>query len=128
MLYQFIVFSQLSFWSSFHVNLFYQFKIWFSKNGHFKQYFEEVNEFIWEIHKHKSCRTDQDLQFFLVISSSDKVVVYIVHKFMNNAHYHFARRRNDQNKSCRSRKVTQLYSWQLFDLTSFRQGKLCLNF
>ena len=54
MFYQFIVFLQLWFWSSFHVNFFYQFKIWFSKNGNFKQYFVEVNEFIWKIHKHKS--------------------------------------------------------------------------
>ena len=31
------------------------------KNGNFKQHFNAVNEFSWEIHKHKSCRTNQDL-------------------------------------------------------------------
>ena len=36
--------------------------------------------------------------------------------------------RNVQNKICRSRKVIQLCSWQLFHLKSSCQGKLCLNF
>ena len=36
--------------------------------------------------------------------------------------------RNVQNKSCRSRKVIQLCSWQLFYLKSSCQGILCSNF
>ena len=36
--------------------------------------------------------------------------------------------RNYQNKSCRSQKVMKLCSWQLFDLKSSCQEKLCLNF
>jgi len=55
------------------------------------------------------CNILRSTTYILVISSSNKVIVYIVHKFVvNNVHYHFVERRNDQNKSCRSQKVTQL--------------------
>jgi hypothetical protein len=49
MLYQFIVFLKLLFWSSFYVTVFYQFEIWISKNDNFKRHFQILNDFNWKI-------------------------------------------------------------------------------
>ena len=43
--------------------------------------------------------------------------------FMNNVYYHFVRWRNDQNKSCRSWCVIQLWYSSLFQLKSFNGWK-----
>ena len=74
MLYQFIVFLRLLFCPSFHVTEFYLFEFWISKNSNFKCHFETLNDFRWKCHKHKSCKTYQDLQllFWLFLHPSRK--------------------------------------------------------
>ena len=54
--------------------------------------------------------------------------LYLNFKIWNLNFLNVLKWRNDQNKSCRSRKVMQLYSWQLFHLKSSCHGKLRLNF
>ena len=65
---------QLWFWSSFHATLFYQLKIWISKNINLKQHFPRVTDLSWKSHEHTSCTTHQDLQ--LLFWSSFHVTLF----------------------------------------------------
>ena len=101
MIYQFIVFLQLLFLSSFHVTLFYQFKIWISKNDNFNQHFKAVNGFSWKVTNIKVVQLIKIYNFYFghfFIQQNDYNIVHKIYisllyfmkpyetyvKFMNN--------------------------------------------
>ena len=52
----------------------------FQKNDNFKQDFEIANDSSWKSHHQQSCKLIKVYNFYFGHFSSDKVVVYIVHK------------------------------------------------